>query len=109
MTSTRPITEQSIDDLTPDTGAPLDHGADVSLDRINLEQALRDFELANRRVIDLSQRVASLHRELLDVRAELSLTKIRLHQASRVVDRLRQSPFFPMVRAVVRATRTLRR
>jgi len=109
MTSTRPITEQSIDDLTPDTGAPLDHGADATLDRINLEQALRDFELANRRVIDLSQRVASLHRELLDARAELSLTRIRLHEADRIIDCLRQSRLFPVVRAVVRATRTLRR
>jgi len=109
MTSTRPITEQSIDDLTPDTGAPLDHGADATLDRINLEQALRDFELANRRVIDLSQRVASLHRELLEARTELSLTKIQLDHASRSVDRLRGSRLFPMVRALARATRTFRR
>lgn len=109
MTSTRPITEPSIDDLKPDPGAPRDHGADATLDRINLEQALRDFELANRRVLDLSQRVASLHRELLEARTELSLTRIQLGHASRIVDRLRQSRLFPIARAVVRATRALRR
>jgi len=35
-------------------GAPPEHGADVALDRLNLEQALRDVDVANRRVIDLT-------------------------------------------------------
>jgi hypothetical protein len=39
---------------------------------ISLEQALRDFEVANARVIDLTTRLVTVSRELDDVEAELA-------------------------------------
>lgn len=39
---------------------------------VSLEQALIDVEVANKRVIDLTARLASMSRELMDVRAQLS-------------------------------------
>lgn len=89
-------------------GAPADHGTDGSLDRLNLEQALRDFELANRRVVDLAQRVASLHRELLEAKTELSVTRAQLHQANRYVERIRASRVFPLLRMLRQAKRAIR-
>lgn len=41
------------------------------IDKISLEQALIDVEIANRRVLDLTARLTSLSRELMDVRARL--------------------------------------
>ena len=40
------IDNPSADSVTR-LGAPVEHGADAALDRLNLEQALRDFEVAN--------------------------------------------------------------
>ncbi len=90
-------------------GAASGHGADPQLDRINLEQALRDFEVANRRVLDLAHRLASMHAELLQTRTELSLTKIELQDAQRFLNRIRQSRLFPLVRALAQTRRMAKR
>ena len=103
------MTEILTADGSPQSGADVNHGADPDLDRLNLDQALRDFEVANRRVLDLAHRLSSLHRELLDTRTELQLTKIQLQQSSRQVDRIRNSRFFPMVRVLAQARRIIRR
>lgn len=49
----------------------------TDLDGISLEQALIDFEVANARVIDLTARLTSLSRELLQARTELATVKLR--------------------------------
>lgn len=49
----------------------------TDLDSISLEQALIDFEVANARVIDLTARLTSLSRELLQARTELATVKLR--------------------------------
>lgn len=103
------ITDRLTDEDVPTVGASVEHGADTNLDRLNLEQALRDFEVANRRVVDLAHRVSSLNRELLDTRAELAQAKIELGETRRYVDRIRGSRLFPLVRAMAQAARTLRR
>ena len=64
-------------DSVTDVGAPPEHGADAALDRLNLEQALRDVDVANRRVIDLTHRLIGMQRELLDARAELARSSLR--------------------------------
>ncbi|HEY5851873.1 MAG TPA: hypothetical protein VIT62_14050 [Lysobacter sp.] len=48
----------------------------IDLDGISLEQALIDFEVANARVIDLTARLTSLSRELLQARSELEVLKL---------------------------------
>ncbi|MEY2152567.1 hypothetical protein AB7849_16795 [Rhodanobacter sp. 115] len=49
----------------------------TDLDGISLEQALIDFEVANARVIDLTSRLTSLSRELIQARTELATVKLR--------------------------------
>ncbi len=63
-------------------------GADASIDRVNLEQALLDFEVANARVIDLASRVTNLSTEVVQLRADLGQWKLRCAQAETNVDNL---------------------
>lgn len=49
----------------------------TDLDGISLEQALIDFEVANARVVDLTARLTSLSRELLQAKTELATVKLR--------------------------------
>ena len=53
-----------------------DHGRKVTelrleLDRLSLEQALADFEVANARVVDLTQRLVDAAEEIRSLRTEL--------------------------------------
>ncbi len=48
---------------------------DADLNKISLEQALIDFEVANARVIDLTGRLTSLTKELLSLRAEYEIER----------------------------------
>jgi len=48
----------------------------TNLDDISLEQALIDFEVANARVMDLTARLTSLSRELLEARTELARAQV---------------------------------
>lgn len=41
------------------------------IDKISLEQALIDVEIANKRVLDLTARLTSLSRELMEARTRL--------------------------------------
>ncbi|PZQ32903.1 MAG: hypothetical protein DI562_02725 [Stenotrophomonas acidaminiphila] len=42
------------------------------IDKISLEQALIDVEIANRRVLDLTARLTKLSRELLEARGRIN-------------------------------------
>ncbi|MDA8044573.1 MAG: hypothetical protein M0Z30_04935 [Actinomycetota bacterium] len=48
---------------------------------INLEQALLDFEVANARVLDLTQRLTELNAELLNTRQQLESVRLSSSQA----------------------------
>jgi hypothetical protein len=48
-----------------------DENLDGQLDSLSLEQALLDFERANARVIDLTQRLLEASDELVELKAEL--------------------------------------
>jgi hypothetical protein len=48
------------------------------IDRLNLEAALRDFETANARVVDLTSRLTLLNESLQQTRHELNLTRIKV-------------------------------
>lgn len=49
----------------------------IDLDGISLEQALIDFEVANARVVDLTARLTTLSKELLQAKTELATVKLR--------------------------------
>lgn len=56
-----------------------DRSVQDSIDKLSLSQTLQDFEIANARVVDLSQRLTTLSRELIETRTEL--TALKLHHA----------------------------
>jgi hypothetical protein len=106
-------------DTTPqmdDRDDEIDLGADPSIDRENLAQALKDFEVANRRVIDLTQRLTSVHRDLLEARSETQFMRIELQRTRAELDQVRadlvglqSSNSFRVARALAHARSLLRR
>lgn len=66
------------------------------IDRISLEQALIDFEIANARVIDLTERLTNMSRELNEAR-----------QAQHTLAELQQSRAFRIVRLLGRVRRAI--
>lgn len=55
--------------------------ASLDMDRVSLEQALRDFEIANARVIDLTQRVITLTEQLRAAQHECEQLRIEVRAA----------------------------
>ncbi|MGB8861576.1 MAG: hypothetical protein WCC60_20135 [Ilumatobacteraceae bacterium] len=58
------------------------------IDRVNLRQALRDFELANARVVDLAARLSAMHQQMLDLQHRYTLTNVQLAAAERQFEQL---------------------
>jgi len=80
-----------------DVGGALDR----EMDRLSLEQALRDFEIANSRVIDLTQRLITSNDRAYELQRELDVRRgahaglgaryhaIEISKAYRLADKLR--------------------
>jgi hypothetical protein len=63
-----------------------DSDAVRELDRLSLGQALRDFEVANARVVDLTRRLTTMNRELIEAQKQIAKLKssvTRLETASK--------------------------
>jgi hypothetical protein len=77
------------------TSQPTD---DVSLreeiDRLSLEQALRDFEVANERVMDLTQRLISANDKVVEQQTELDRVRVELTELRSVHEAMRGSAAF---------------
>lgn len=71
---------------TPDASALVDR---LALERLDLEQALIDVELANARVVDLTGRVTSMSGDLLSLRAEVGNLQLALAQERAEANELR--------------------
>jgi chaperonin cofactor prefoldin len=69
-----------------------------SIDRVSLEQALMDFEVANARVMDLTERLTTMSKELNECR-----------QAKHELDALRHSRAFRALRVLGRIKRAIAR
>jgi hypothetical protein len=95
-----------------------------TVDRLNITQALRDFELANARVIDLTGRLTALHEQHLDVQHQRSLAMLNsaraddlqrmcdslVHErdaARQLAEELRASRSYRIGNVLVRAVRKL--
>lgn len=52
-------------------------GKELNIDAISHEQALVDVEVANARVVDLTERLTTMSREFAKTRTELELLKFR--------------------------------
>jgi hypothetical protein len=59
------------DAATEAGAAPAGRAASLTetVDRLSLEQALKDFEVANARTLDLTHRLTELNQELLELRS----------------------------------------
>jgi hypothetical protein len=64
------------------------------IDRLSLEQALRDFEVANARVIDLTQRLISANDKVVGQQQELDRLQVELTQLRSVHEAMRGSAAF---------------
>ena len=91
------------------TDSPGDVALISDLDRLSLEQALRDFEIANARVLDLTGRLTTLNGELNDAIIDNQALAERVAELEAEVLRLRgieQSRAYAVIR-VVRGGRRL--
>jgi predicted nucleic acid-binding Zn-ribbon protein len=64
------------------------------LDRLSLEQALRDFDVANARAIDLTQRLVDLTKEVGNLREQLVGAHAEVERARRENEAIRASVTF---------------
>jgi len=62
-------TDTTSADVASPAGSPA--GVERGLDRLSLEQALRDFEIANARTIDLTQRLIDASKEISRLRGQV--------------------------------------
>ena len=86
-------------------------GPAADLDRISLEQALRDFDVANARVVDLTHRLTTLSRQLAESKAQNAklrqrIRKLQQTQTTAAAPRVPVPPSIP--RRVVRKLRRVR-
>jgi hypothetical protein len=65
------MSENAAPAVDAEAGAPAGRPSSVTetVDRLSLVQALKDFEVANARVLDLTHRLTELNQELLDLRS----------------------------------------
>lgn len=77
----------------PTPEPPRDPGGVTSLDmdKVSLEQALRDFEIANARVVDLTQRLITLTKQLQDTQDEVERLRVEARLARTEADTIRNS------------------
>jgi hypothetical protein len=80
-----------------------------SLDELNLQQALIDFEVANRRVIDLTARLTTLHAEHLQTLHDLQEAKLVVAEHRRDLDSIGNSRSYRLAVRLVSASRMIRR
>ncbi|HEY5335761.1 MAG TPA: hypothetical protein VIJ71_07040 [Mycobacteriales bacterium] len=64
------------------------------IDRLSLEQALRDFEIANARVVDLTQRLISSNDKVLSIRRDLDILRVEMAELRATHEAMRGSAAF---------------
>lgn len=71
----------------------------AAIDRLSLVQALKDFEIANARVVDLTSRLTQMHERMLSLQHELSVARL---DAARAADLQTQYDFVVFERDTAR-------
>lgn len=66
----------------------------AEIDELSLTQALLDFEVANARVLDLTQRLVEANRVIEELRAEVDETRAELTELTSVHERMQGSQAF---------------
>ena len=78
------------------------------MDRLSLEQALRDFEIANLRVLDLTQRLITATNEINSLRHQLESLRIEHSGLVAREEELSRSRVYKLARMVSDLRRVLR-
>jgi hypothetical protein len=88
-----------------------DTSTDLSreLDRLSLTQALLDFEVANARVTDLTQRLIEASNEIAALRAELDRRTAQLAEVDQAHQRMAQSTTWKIAKGIEAVRRLLLR
>jgi predicted nucleic acid-binding Zn-ribbon protein len=79
------------------------------LDRLSVEQALRDFEIANARTIDVTQRLVDLSTEVRELREKLVATQEALAGSREENRAIRASATFRVAELTTKIRARLRR
>lgn len=64
------------------------------MDALSLRQALRDFEVANARAIDLTQRLIAANSQILDLQRELDVLRLEYSELDATHEAMRGSQAF---------------
>jgi hypothetical protein len=79
------------------------------LDRLSLTQALLDFEVANARVTDLTQRLIEASNEIAALRAELDRRSAQLAEVDQAHRRMAESTTWKIAKGIEAVRRLLLR
>ena len=90
-----------MDDISTDLGR--------ELDRLSLTQALLDFEVANARVTDLTQRLVGAANEIAALREELDRRTAQLVELDKVHQQMAQSTTWKIAKGIEAVRRFLQR
>jgi hypothetical protein len=82
-------TARQVEEAPRLTVAPDPEGVSAEMDRLNLEQALRDTEVATLRVKDLTQRLVASTQENRRLQEELDVARTQLAELGAEVDAAR--------------------
>ena len=88
-----------------DTSTDLSH----ELDRLSLTQALLDFEVANARVTDLTQRLIEASNEIAALRSELDRRTAQLTEVDQAHQRMAESTTWKIAKGIEAVRRLLLR
>ncbi len=83
-----------MEDQTPagqKTKEPSDASLQRAIDQVSLEQALRDFDLANARVVDLTRRLIASERQVVTLQREVDLAAQTQRELQTLYDAMRTS------------------
>jgi hypothetical protein len=81
MTAAARITMTQIPSMSSAPQQKEEPSSTADLDRVALTQALRDFEIANTRVLDLTQRLIESERQRKDAENELEHLRLKINTA----------------------------
>ena len=92
-------------DVSTGAGRPPNDGISPTelereLDRLSLTQALRDFEVANARVMDLTQRLIAASNDLVAVRQELESLRREHDELRSTHEQMRRSRAFKLANRI---------
>lgn len=95
-------------DLDSDNGHEFADSLTDQMDRLSLEQALRDFEIANARVLDLTQRLITATQEINQLRHQYESLRIEHGIIAAEHNQILSSRAYQFARLVGQARRALR-